>query len=162
MCLRLPLIVAAVLFVGMPSHAADASVTLRAFVRGDLLDALALARLAEEAGDPLLVEQLARADDRALSLIAVRASAYAAAPERVIPGLAALACGRDPALAPEAAHAMDALSERLSPTALALREVLRDDLVDAKRALACGAALPTPRADIAASIAALSARLEAW
>lgn len=139
-----------------PRDRALADVSLRTFLRGDLIDPLAHARIAEEAGDTMLRAQLGAADDRELTLIAVRASAYAAAPERLIPALAALACGRDPTLAPEAALTLRLIGARLRRSELAAREVLSDDLRAGQRALACAERTPAPRADLAAELAQLA------
>ena len=121
-------------------------------------DALALARLAEQEGHALLLARLGTGD-RARALVGVRASAFAEAPELLVPALARLACGRDAVLATEAAHVIVALAARLQPSELAAREVLVSDLARARVALACARAVPVPRADIAASLQAAEALL---
>lgn len=128
-----------------------------AFGRTDATDELALARAAEGAGDAALAKRLA-GGPRYETLIAIRASVHARAPELLIPALAALACGRDPALAPEAALSMRKL--QLSPSGLAERETLRTDLERARQALTCVDDKPLPRADIASALDDLSAQLD--
>lgn len=127
------------------------------FARTDACDELALARAADRAGDQALAGYLQA--DRYRSLLAIRASEYARAPEALIPALAAHACGRDPVLAPEAALSLRKLSARFVPSELASREVLRGDLMRARQALACADALPRPRADIAEALHLLAAAL---
>lgn len=125
----------------------------------DLRTEIGLARVAEELGDAELSARLGPASARLASLVAVRASPYARAPERQIAALAAHACGRDPLLAPEAAFALREIAERLRPSELAARESLRSDLEAARAALAC-VDRPPPRADIAQALAELAAALE--
>ena len=124
----------------------------------DACDALALARLAEEEGHAQLLARLT-ASDREQALIGVRASAFAQAPELLVPALARLACGRDSVLAPEAAHVLRQLPARLQPSDLSAREVLVADLAAAREALACARMAPVPRSDIVASLQLLEAAL---
>ena len=150
-------------------HAAargDALATARA------LDELDLARVAEDAGDARLLAALRASlapgatvpfdapEDRQVAALAARAAAHARAPEALIVPLAKLACGRDPALAPEAAHALLLLADLLSPSQLVAREVLAQDLEQARRALDCVAQRPLPRADITIALAQLGAKLD--
>ncbi len=131
------------------------------FEGGDLIEEIGLARLAEEAGDAHLAAHLADPNARQAALIATRASPYAHAPEALVPALAELACGRDPVLAPEAAHALHVVAERLAPVELAAREVLKSDLARARSALACAERDPSTRPDVALSLAELAAALDA-
>jgi hypothetical protein len=128
------------------------------FARTDATDELALARAAAGEGDVALAQRLAVGAPRYEALLAIRASAHARAPELLIPALAALACGRDPALAPEAALGLRKLE--LSPAGLAERETVRGDLERARQALACADRKPLPRADIVSALHQLSAQLE--
>ncbi|HEY6876540.1 MAG TPA: hypothetical protein VI299_00925 [Polyangiales bacterium] len=127
------------------------------FAPTDACDELALARAADRAGDQALAGYLQA--DRYRALLAIRASAHAHAPELLIPALAVHACGRDPVLAPEAAHSLRKLAVRLSPSELAAREVLRSDLARAHDALACASAQPPPRADIVEALQLLTSAL---
>lgn len=131
------------------------------FAQGDPTDEIGLARVAEEAGDHALKAHLANVQARLRALIAIRASRYAHAPEALVPGLAQLACGRDPVLAPEAAQALLAIAERLGPADLAAREVLRSELESARQALACAERERSTRPDIVLAFAELAATLDA-
>jgi len=125
------------------------------------VDELDLARVAEDVGDARLLAALQEPQDRCAAALAARAAAHARAPEALIVPLAKLACGRDPALAPEAAHTLLVLADQLSAAQLGAREVLAHDLVAARQALACRAQKPLPRADIALALAQLGATLDA-
>ncbi|MET0340027.1 MAG: hypothetical protein ABW252_03460 [Polyangiales bacterium] len=132
-----------------------------AFARiGDPTDALALARVADDAGDLALRARLVADGDRAAAIVAARASVFAAAPELLVPALAALACGRDPELVPEAAAALTALTARLAPSALSDREALRADIADARAALVCPPTAPRPRLDVVVALETLAASLD--
>ncbi len=122
------------------------------FVRTDACDALSLARAADVAGDHALADAMHAG--RYEAVVAIRASPYAQVPELLIPALAALACGRDPTLAPEAAASLRALTGRLVPSELAAREALRGDLDRARASLHCER---PPRPDIAAALEELAA-----
>lgn len=130
----------------------------------DPIHDIGLARLADEAGDSVLAGALAQGGDssRERALLAVRATPFAAAPEGLIPGLAKLACGRDPSLAPEAAAALAQIGERLRPSELAAREVLNADLRRALDALtAARSDARSLRPDIAHRLDSLVADLQA-
>jgi hypothetical protein len=103
----------------------------------DIVSTQGLARLADEAGDARLLAWLKTPDRRDLTLVAVRAAPFAAAPERLVPALAVYLCGRDPVLAPESGQALVQIAERLTPSGLALREALLADVSEARSALAC-------------------------
>lgn len=128
---------------------------------GPAVDELDLARHADELGDARLRAALEDPSARPAAAWAARSAALARAPEALIPALARLACGRDPALAPEASHALRRIAERLTVSELAAREVLQTDLRDARHALACVAREPLPRADIVFELAQLGAALDA-
>jgi hypothetical protein len=130
------------------AHAGDS------FAFTDACDELSLARAADGAGDTRLAAAMQAG--RYEAVLAIRASAYAHAPELLVPALAGHACGRDPTLAPEAAAALRKLALRLSASELAQREALRNDLERARAALHCERA---PRADIAAALAELAAAI---
>jgi hypothetical protein len=128
--------------------------------QADLVSAIGLARLADEVGDGRLLSWLEQPGRRDLALVALRAAPFAFAPERLVAGLAHHACGRDPVLAPEAGVALVQIAERLHPSELELREVLRADLRAAKAALGCMAELrPPARADLRAAAGLLEWRL---
>jgi hypothetical protein len=131
------------------------------FAQADAIDEISLARLAEERGDAALRARLRDTTQRTATLIAVRASPHARAPEALLVALAQLACGRDPVLAPEAARALFQSTARLSSSALSGREVLRSDLASARDALACSDKKPLPRADIRSLISHVRAALDA-
>jgi hypothetical protein len=130
------------------------------FAQAEVVSTVGLARLAEDAGDALLLAHLVKIEQRQLTLSAARASPFARSPELLIPALATHACGRDPDLAAQAAHALRAIAERLEPSALARREVLLEDLRRARQALTCVDVAPPPRADIVAELAQLAAALD--
>jgi hypothetical protein len=119
-----------------------------AFGARDVVSTIGVARVADEAGDGALLARLNDGKPRAEALVAVRAAPFAQAPERLVPALAQLACGRDPALAPEASAALLAIADGLDPHEFEAREVLMQDLRQAEAALACGEQAPAPRADI--------------
>jgi hypothetical protein len=114
----------------------------------DRIGALALAQLAAEVGDLAIAHGLDARADRESGLVAVRAAAFAREPERLVPALVAIACGRDPVLAPEAGLTLWSLAETVTLARLAEREALLSDVRAAHQALADGCELP-PRADIA-------------
>lgn len=131
----------------------------------DPIHDIGLARLADEAGDSALAAALASNQPevpRERTLLAIRATPHAAAPEQLVPALVTVACGRDPNLAPEAAAALGRIGERLRPSELAAREVLIADLRSALTALttARGEAKAL-RPDIAQRIDSLAANLKA-
>jgi hypothetical protein len=146
-------IVLGALVMAAPALSGDAAAH-DAFAYTDACDELALARAAELAGDAALASALQAG--RYEAVLAIRASAYAHAPELLIPALAAHACGRDPTLAPEAAAALRALAARLTPSELAQHEVLRSDLERARSSLRCERA---PHPSIAAALSELAAAL---
>ncbi|MDB4985661.1 MAG: hypothetical protein JWN04_839 [Myxococcaceae bacterium] len=130
------------------------------FADADAIDELGVARVAEEAGDVTLRAYLLEPVPRQRALIAVRASVHARAPEALLEPLAKLACGRDPALAPEAARASYEIASRLAVDELSAREVLRGDLGAARTALQCVEEKPPPRADIVALLTQVRAALD--
>lgn len=123
---------------------------------GDAISELGVARMAEEAGDATLRALLTAATDRQRTLLAVRASPHAYAPEQLVPPLARIACGRDPELAPEAAAALARMVERMRPDELTRREVLVSELAQARDALRCGAQTRGLRGDIPPRLALLA------
>jgi hypothetical protein len=126
----------------------------------DLISAIGLAHVADEVGDQMLASWLEAAQRRNQSLVAVRAAPFAFAPERLVPALARLLCGRDPVLAPEAGVACVQMAERLRPSELAAREALRADLQAARESLRCAVeSQPAVRADLRAAALLLEARL---
>lgn len=138
----------ALLFLALPLRADSADPLAHA----DVVSTLGLARLADEAGDAQLATWLKTPGRRDLTLVAVRATPFAAAPERLIPALAPHLCGRDPVLAPESALALAQIAERLTPSGLAAREALLADVKQARAALGCVKAEGAPmRADLLAT-----------
>ncbi|HEX6245897.1 MAG TPA: hypothetical protein VFZ61_33460 [Polyangiales bacterium] len=128
--------------------------------QADVISTIGVARVADEAGDPRLVEWLGTAARRDLITVAVRASPFAHAPERLVPQLAQLLCGRDPLLAPESAHAMAAIAERITPSRVALREGAVADFTAARKALECVREQAAPvRADLVRAAQLLDAVL---
>lgn len=130
------------------------------FAQADVVDAIGLWRLADEAGDLALGEALKPGVARERALAAIRAAAYSHAPEQLIASLLPHALGRDPVLAPEAALALVQIGQRLTPADLAAREVLLSTLDEARKATQ--AALEearSPRADIRLCLEALLAAL---
>jgi hypothetical protein len=117
-------------------------------------DPLDVARVVARLGDDAVLAALA-SDEPARRLAAVRASVFLGAPEAALPGLVALAAGRDPDLAPAAAMALLDIARALTPDGLARRESDVAAFVaprDAARRLAADA---TARPDVrrAASLA---------
>jgi hypothetical protein len=133
---------------------ADASEALR---RDAVNDELALAQIADEAGDAVLAAALA-GDKRGEALVAARAAAHAAAPEQLVPALVKHALSRDPALAAEAAESLGAIFAQLTPSELGAREVLLADLRKACDAFSALQSAPAPRPDIAALLRQSGAR----
>jgi hypothetical protein len=126
----------------------------------DQLDVIGCARAADEAGDAAIADALRKPKSRVSQLVAVRAAPFVHAPELLAPTLIDLACGRDPVIAVEAALSLEAMFERLTPTELASREVLKADLSAAKERAEGGCALE-PRADIHLVLQVFEQRLAA-
>lgn len=128
--------------------------------QADVISTIGIARVADEVGDRSLSDWLEKPVRRDLALVAARAAPFAFAPERLVPALARLVCGRDPVLAPEAAVAFVQIAERLRPSELAAREALRSDVRAARASLACAAeSRPPVRADLRAASLLLEASL---
>lgn len=126
----------------------------------DVISEIGLARLADEAGDGTLAGWLKRSDRRELQLVALRAMPYAFEPERLVPHVAPLLCGRDPNLAPEAALALMHVAERLRPSELENREATRGAFREAQKALACIKEQSAPvRADLVSAALVLDSVL---
>jgi hypothetical protein len=133
------------------------------FRDADAVHETGLARLADEAGDGVLRSVLEGAgtekSSRERVLMAIRAAPFAGAPERLIPVLIPLACGRDPNLAPEAGFALASIGARMRPSELSAREVLLSELDEASRALAGAKDQRGVRADIVAELGSLAGDL---
>ena len=151
-----PSLVVGALLVSLPSRAREGD----PFEDGDVVDEIALSRVAEEAGDTALAGRLRDPSGRQAALIALRASPHARAPESLVPLLSALACGRDPVLAPEAAAALFRMIGRLYPAQLSSREALSSDLRAAHESLSCSEKAPLPRADIVQTLLHVRAALD--
>jgi hypothetical protein len=126
----------------------------------DLVSEIGVARVADDAGDQALKTALAGHAGRHTTLIAVRAAAYAHAPEQLWPLLVKLACGRDPVLAPEAALALRRSLQRMGPSDLARREVLLSDLRALRPQLSCPENTPHRRQDIELALRELVAHVD--
>jgi hypothetical protein len=133
---------------------------LRDLLADDLVSELGVARVADDAGDQALRDALAGSSGRHNTLIAVRAAAYAHAPEQLWPLLVTLACGRDPVLAPEAALSLRSSVLRTGENDLARREVLLSDLRAVRSKLGCAEDTPRLRQDIALALRELSAHVD--
>ncbi len=140
------------------ASALAAAVDLSAFA--DRIDAIGCARAAAEAGDAALLAKLGASDSREAALVAVRAAPYAHAPEDLVAALVDVACGRDPNLAPEAAFSLHAITQRLTQSELAAREVLLADLQKAEERVAKGCE-HDPEADIVFALDVAKQRLQA-
>lgn len=81
-------------------------------------------------------------------LAAVRAAPRMQAPERALEGLARIASGRDPDLAPAAALSMLEIARALDPRDLDAREVMREELAPARAAAARLAEDESARGDL--------------
>lgn len=126
----------------------------------DVVSEIGLARLADDAGDATLTSWLKSSTRRDLQLVAVRATPHAFAPERLVPQLAPLLCGRDPVLAPEAGLALAQLAQSLRPSDLAVREASLGDVRAAREALQCAKDNePALRADLVSAALLLDAAL---
>lgn len=125
---------------------------LRSALDADPLD---LARSVDRAGDALVLRRLAHGTV-AQKLAAVRAAPFLAAPEVALLALSALAAGRDPDLAPEAARAALTIARALTPEGLARREAELTLLVPPRDALRRLATDVSARSDVryAAALAA--------
>lgn len=147
--------------VGLRCGAEQASAQSRPAAPSTLLastltaDPLDVARVVARLGDDAVLDALAR-DAPAQRLAAARAAAFLGAPEAALPGLVALAAGRDPDLAPAAAMALLDITRALTPDALARRESDAAALVAPREAARRLAADATARPDIRRA-AALSA-----
>ncbi|MFM2420071.1 MAG: hypothetical protein RL385_4794 [Pseudomonadota bacterium] len=138
---------------------ADAA-PLRDLLADDLVSELGVARVADDAGDQALQGALGGSSGRHTTLVAVRAAAYAHAPEQLWPLLVTLACGRDPVLAPEAALSLRRGVLRTGASDLARREVLLSDLRAVRSKLGCAEGTPRLRQDIALALHELSAHVD--
>ncbi len=154
------LALAGAVYAGVPDPFRDA----------DAIHDIGLSRLADEAGDAALLSALSgeggpekqARPSRERTLLAIRAAPYAAAPELLVPSLVTLATGRDPDLAPEAAHALVAIAQRLRPSELSSREVLRADLARVLQAVVdTRGQARAVRGDVALALGALEASLRA-
>lgn len=126
----------------------------------DVVSEIGLARLADEAGDAKLDSWLKSSTRRDLQLVATRATPYAFAPERLIPQLAPLLCGRDPSLAPEVGLALASIAQSLKPSEFAAREASMADVRAAREALRCVKEQePAPRSDLVTAALLLDAAL---
>jgi hypothetical protein len=149
------------LAIGLAVSAAVARAELEDPIgQADVISTIGVARVADEAGDQRLASWLKSSARRDLVAVAVRASPFAYAPERLVPELARLLCGRDPVLAPESAYALAAIAERLSPGAVELREAALADFRTARQALSCAREQEAPvRADLVKAALLLDAAL---
>lgn len=129
-------------------------------------DPLDVARLVRRVGDALVLTRLAPSAAVTIPqrLAAMRAAPFLAAPEAALVALAALAAGRDPDLAPEAARSALTIARALSLEDLARREAELTGVVAARDALRRLAADTSARGDVrraaavaAGALAALSA-----
>lgn len=111
-------------------------------------DPLELARLVDRIGDAAVIARLSDETPTDIKLLAVRAAPQLDGPERALEGLAAIAQGRDPDLAPAAAHSLLVIAHALDPQALDAREVLREELAPARVALSTLQADETARGDL--------------
>jgi hypothetical protein len=100
----------------------------------DVLDAdeLTRATIARALGDEPVLNALAQSEDIALRLAAVRCSAYLNDPDRALLGLAELARGRDPELAPAAAQRLFQIAQLLMQTRFT-RDIALDSVRSAQR-----------------------------
>jgi hypothetical protein len=128
--------------------------------QADIISTQGVARVADEAGDARLVSWLKQGARRDLAAIALRASPFAHAPERLVPALAGFLCGRDPVLAPESAHALLQIVDRITPDGAASREADLADFAAARKALECARQeQPALRPDLAKAALVLDAAL---
>jgi hypothetical protein len=128
--------------------------------QADIISIQGVARVADEAGDARLASWLKQGTRRDLAAIALRASPFAHAPERLVPALASILCGRDPVLAPESAHALWQISERITPDGVAAREADLADFSAARKALECARQdQPALRPDLTKAALVLDAAL---
>lgn len=124
----------------------------------DQIDAIGLGRAADALGDAQLDRALELGQGREAALVAVRAALFSQAPERMIPKIVTLACGRDPVLAPEAALTLYTLAERVTSESFAAREVLLSDVKQAIQSLEAGCS-QEPRPDVLVAIETLRTQL---
>lgn len=105
----------------------DASALLAAALAAD---ELTRATIAHELGDTRVLDALTQREDLASRLAAVRCSPYLNDPDRALLGLAELARGRDPELAPAAAQRLFQIAQLLLQT-----RARRDIAFDSVRAV---------------------------
>lgn len=128
--------------------------------QADVISTQGVARVADEAGDARLSGWLKQGARRDLAAIALRASPFAYAPERLVPALAGFLCGRDPVLAPESAHALLQIAERITPDGVTSREAALADFTAARKALECARQdQPALRPDLTKAALVLDAAL---
>lgn len=118
------------------------------FLANPTSDPLELARLVSRMGDESVLPRLSDESPVDVKLIAIRAAPHLEGPERALEALASIAQGRDPDLAPAAAHSLLVIIHALDPQALDAREVMRDELTPAWAALSHLEADETARGDI--------------
>lgn len=85
-------------------------------------DPLALARVVNRFSDDVVLSLLAQAQPVEVRIAAARACPWLRVPERALARLTELAAGRDPDLAPAAAHAVLQIAQRVDAATLARHE----------------------------------------
>lgn len=124
-------------------------------------DPMELARVVDRLGDGAVIARLGEEKPRAVRLAAARATPFLREPERALEALAVVAAGRDPLLAPAAAHAALTITRALDPDELARREVDPASLIGARDRLAALAQDESARPDLRIAAGIARERLEA-
>jgi hypothetical protein len=141
-------VLAATAVVAWGAHAKDPEAPVPPLVRASAVGALELGRVVERLGDGHVLERLDEETDTEERWAAVGATPWLRAPEQALDGLALLASGRDPDLAPAAAEAALSIASALDPAELTRREVALAQLASAQKRLAALAADATARSDV--------------
>ena len=123
-------------------------------------DPLDVARTAHQVGDARVLAVLA-SGTAIQKIAAIRATPFLVAPEAALAPLAAIAAGRDPDTAPEAARAVLTITRALTLEDLARREAELADLVAPRDTLRRLASDPSARGDIRRAAALATSALSA-
>ena len=124
-------------------------------------DPMALARAAARIGDAAVLERLGGSHPRSVRVAAMRAAPFMDGPEGALATLAEVAGGRDPRLAPDAAHALLDATATLTSDGLARRECDLASLAETATTLGHIADDATARDDVRAACALAAGRLRA-
>lgn len=124
-------------------------------------DPMALARVIDRLGDDAVLDRLGDDTPYPTRLAAIRSAPFMVGPELALGGLASIAAGRHPHLAPAAAQSALTIARDLDGHSLARREVPPETLADAARRFDALAADESARADLRVVASMIHAQLAA-